>query len=101
MALDITLPDWGLGQMAVNWTERMSQFLRDNYQRMEDKEISKFLSSVTGQRVDVRSIENRRATMGLIKYRLNAGEPIGSAEVVAPEVRAAWEQAHRVGGSET
>lgn len=56
--------------MSVDWTERMAQFLRDNYQRMEDKEIAAFLSRVTGQKIDVRCIESKRARMGLMKYHL-------------------------------
>jgi hypothetical protein len=48
----------------------MTQFLRDNYQRMEDKDVAAFLSRVTGQRVDTRAVERRRFRMGLVKYHL-------------------------------
>lgn len=60
--------------MSVDWTERMTQFLRDNYQRMEDKDVAAFLSRVTGQRVDTRAVERRRFRMGLIKYHLGQAE---------------------------
>ncbi len=59
--------------MAIQWTERMYQFLRDNFRRMEDKDIAAFLTKVYGVRFNVRMIEHARARLGLIKYRL--GQP--------------------------
>lgn len=59
--------------MAIRWTERMYQFLRDNFQRMEDREIAAFFTNVCGVPVNVRMVEHARARLGLIKYRLNTG----------------------------
>lgn len=77
----------------------MYQFLRNNYQRMEDREIANFFTNVCGIRVNVRMVEHARARLGLIKYRLNAG---GEDEVspkdetpVSSEILAAWDRANR------
>lgn len=79
----------------IQWTERMYQFLRNNYQRMEDKDIAAFLTKVYGVKFNVRMIEHARARLGLIKYRLNTGTKDESS--VADEVSAAWEKAKEEG----
>lgn len=76
----------------------MYQFLRDNYQRMEDREIADFFTRTCGVRVNVRMIEHARARLGLIKYRLNAGgsdEPKKSDAKVSTKIKAAWDRVSR------
>ncbi len=97
--------------MQIRWTERMYQFLRNNFQRMEDREIADFFTRTCGIKVNVRMVEHARARLGLIKYRLNAGGPDESGEEVpkvSPEILAAWDRAKQVkekgdggGGGET
>lgn len=101
----------GAQSVQIRWTERMYQFLRDNFQRMEDREIAAFFTRSCGIRVNVRMVEHARARLGLIKYRLNAGgsdEPQESESPVSPEILAAWDRAKQVkekgdggGGGET
>jgi len=57
----------------IRWTERMYQFLRNNFQRMEDREIADFFTRTCGIKVNVRMVEHARARLGLIKYRLKVG----------------------------
>lgn len=85
----------------IQWTERMYQFLRNNYQRMEDKEIAAFFTNVCGIRVNVRMVEHARARLGLIKYRLATSSKDDQEEEqgspVSSEILAAWEQAKKKG----
>ncbi len=77
----------------IQWTERMYQFLRNNFQRMEDKDIAAFLTKVYGVKFNVRMIEHARARLGLIKYRLREEQ----VKPVPSEIVEAWEKAKEKG----
>jgi hypothetical protein len=74
----------------IQWTDSMYEFLRNNFQNMEDKEIAEFFTNVCGVPVNVRMVEHARARLGLTKWKIGSGQ---EGRPVHPKLREAWVRA--------
>ena len=53
--------------MNKTWTAAQRQYIRDNYEKMKDKEIGENLSKLVNKRITTFAVRRQRQTMGLKK----------------------------------